>query len=104
MDDVIDCPLCQASNTQSPCRRCKADLHLLFAVASQQRQQLHQARQALRQGQLDRAKQTLIAAASLWRNAETVRLQSLVALLEGDFGKAWVDYTRWRQRHSGDAP
>src|SRR5438093_11568024 len=51
LGEPLRCPVCRAENTQGPsCRRCKADLSLLFALEEQRRQALGTARDAAARG------------------------------------------------------
>ena len=57
---MIACPLCRAVNESGPnCRRCRADLSLLFTVDRQRDAALAAALQALAGGRLDDARRRL---------------------------------------------
>ena len=72
------CPVCKADNTQGPlCRRCKADLSLLFALEEQRRQALTAARRAAAAGDWPTFRQQVERADSLRRDDETKRLLTL---------------------------
>lgn len=52
----ITCPCCRAANASGPqCRRCKADLGLLFALEEQNEDSKTQAVEALLQGDYENA-------------------------------------------------
>jgi hypothetical protein len=87
------CPVCRADNDQGPaCRRCRADLSLLFRLEEQRRAALDEAGRASARGQLRRALALLNGVDALRRDAESTRLQAVVALLQRDFGAAWRQY------------
>ena len=50
------CPVCKADNAEGPlCRRCRADLKLLFALEEQRQRSLEATRQCLAEGQWSQA-------------------------------------------------
>src|SRR5438552_3075018 len=52
----LTCPVCRAANDQGPaCRRCRADLSLLFVLDAQRQARLAAATTAAAQGRLDSA-------------------------------------------------
>ena len=54
---VMRCPVCKAENAQGPaCRRCKADLSLLFALEERRAWALAEARRLLAAGRVDEAR------------------------------------------------
>jgi hypothetical protein len=91
----LRCPVCKADNAQGPtCRRCKADLSMLFTLEEQRDHLLGLARAALERG--GRPQEVLAQAAqadSLRRDEESLRLVALGALLCRDFHLAWRSYT-----------
>lgn len=84
---ALRCPVCKADNTQGPlCRRCKADLSLLFALEDQRQQALIEARRAAATGDWPAFRQKVEQADSLRRDDETKRLLALAHLLHRDPG------------------
>lgn len=91
------CPVCRADNVQPPhCRRCKADLSLLFALEAQRQRALAEAWQCLRRGEWQRAAQHAEAADGMRGDDEAKRLAALARLLNRDFAAAFAAYQRWR--------
>jgi len=84
------CPVCRAENDTGPeCRRCKADLSLLFALDKQRRGVLDLACQCLKRGEWARAQALAEGADTLRRDEESQRLVAVSYLLQGDFRRAW---------------
>jgi hypothetical protein len=91
------CPVCKADNPHgSQCRRCKADLSLLFALEDQRRRTLAEARHCLRRGDWQAALEHADDADWLRGDDETRRLTALAYLLGRDFAAAWQCYQNWR--------
>jgi hypothetical protein len=87
------CPVCKADNPQGPqCRRCKADLSLLFALEEQRLQALTAARQSLAEGQWGQAVQHAEDADWMRSDEESQRLLATTYLLNRDFARAWRGY------------
>jgi len=87
------CPVCKADNPQGPqCRRCKADLWLLFAIEEQRQQALSATRQCLAGGQWGPAVQHAEAADWMRSDEESQRLLAVAYLLNRDFVRAWQSY------------
>ena len=98
----LSCPVCRAANDQGPaCRRCKADLSLLFAVESQRGAQVAAAARALALRQPDVAISHAEAAADQRRGADVHRLLAAAYLLRGDFPAVWNEYGRARSMAGG---
>lgn len=53
MSVVVACPVCKATNTDASCRRCRADLSMLFALESQRSHLLAQAQACAQQADGD---------------------------------------------------
>jgi hypothetical protein len=89
----IICPCCKATNSvPGNCRRCKADLALLWALEDRRAWFLAQGHDALRCGDGRRAMTALQAAAEL-RDGDDLRpWQAVAALLQRDFGRAFALY------------
>jgi hypothetical protein len=87
------CPVCRAENDQGPqCRRCRAELGLLFALEERCRHVLRAGRRWLVQGQVRRAKVLTAGARALHDGAEARRVDAICALLSGDYESAWRTY------------
>ncbi len=92
------CPVCKADNPQGPqCRRCKADLSLLFDLEEQRGQALTEARHRLHRGEWSEAARQAETADWLRGDEESKRLAALAHLLDGDFATAWRCYQNWRE-------
>lgn len=90
------CPVCKADNRQgSQCRRCKADLSLLFALEEQRSWILAEARRFLRCGEWQAAIKRAEAADWLRRGEVSQRLTALSRHLGRDFIAAWRYYQSW---------
>lgn len=96
------CPVCKADNSQgSHCRRCKADLALLFALEGQRRRTLSEARSCLGRGEWQAALEHAEAADWLRGDEQTQRLMAAAHLLSRDFDAAWQCYQSWRAARGG---
>jgi hypothetical protein len=85
----MDCPVCRAGNDEGPlCRRCKADLSMLFDLERLRRQRLTEAREALKCEDLHRAEALLTDAEKLRSDDELRQARAVLALLCGDFEAA----------------
>lgn len=94
---VMRCPVCKADNSQPPsCRRCKADLALLWALEEQRKRMLAEARHCLQRGDWQAAREHIEDADWLRSDKETQQLQALAHLLGRDFAAAWQCYQKWR--------
>ena len=89
----MQCPTCRAENDQGPqCRRCKADLALLFALEEQRQHALSAAYQCLRLGKTRQAMAIAAGVDALRTDAESRQLRALIYLLERNFSRAWECY------------
>jgi len=96
------CPVCKADNSQGPhCRRCKADLSLLFALEEQRRRTLAEARRCLQRGEWTEGTRHAETANWLHSADESQRLAAVAHVLEGDFAAAWQGYQDWRAARRG---
>ena len=86
------CPVCRAETEQPECRRCRADLSLLFALEEQRRQALATAYHYARQGWWRSARAMAEGVHTLRSDAESGRLLVLASLFLGDFQRAWDEY------------
>lgn len=94
------CPVCRATVDTGPqCRRCRADLSLLFALESQRQSSLRDACRALAGGDVAQMVADMERAHALRRDEITYRLLALGNLLRRDFAAAWQNY---RLRLSAD--
>ena len=87
------CPICRADNDCGPnCRRCRADLSLLFALKDQRDRLLAAAPACLAQGRIEESLRWAARAEALRRGEETRHLQAAGHLLRRDFAAAWSCY------------
>jgi len=83
------CPACRAAVEQGPdCRRCRADLSLLFALEEHRARLLADARTAAARGQAETAVALASKADGLRSDAESRQLLALGHLLRRDFARA----------------
>jgi hypothetical protein len=93
MPAPIACPVCRASVEAGPlCRRCKADLSLLFALEARRDALLAAARRSLAAGRADAALALAHGAERLRRGEDARRLIAAAHLLLRDFAAAWQWY------------
>jgi len=98
----LSCPACRASNDSGPaCRRCRADLSLLFALEARRAAELGAARLQLAQGDADAAFHCARRANELRRGADAARVIAIAALLRRDFDTAWKELRRARSLTGG---
>lgn len=89
----LECPVCRARNEQDPrCRRCRADLGLLFAVRAEHEAAARRARAHLAHGRVVEARAAAEKALALQRDEAGRRLAAVGRLLARDFGGAWQAY------------
>jgi hypothetical protein len=89
----LRCPVCKADNSTGPaCRRCKADLEMLFALEDRRTALLVDSRQALMRNNRHDALHLARAANDLRQDSDTQRWLAVVNLLMGNFGEAWRAY------------
>lgn len=87
------CPVCKAENTQPPqCRRCKADLGLLWTLEDQRDRLLVLVRRYLAAGATRQAVEYAEDADWLRSDEESRRLLAVTHLLDRDFAGAWEYY------------
>jgi len=86
----MQCPVCKASIEQGPqCRRCRADLSLLFRLEDQRRRALAEALRSAAHGQWSRALAIAEGADALRTDADSRRLLMAIRLLRRDYAGAW---------------
>jgi len=84
------CPVCKADNPTGPqCRRCRADLALLFALEDQRARLLAAAQTAAGAGDGDETVRLASAARQLRAGDDARRLLAVGHLLRGAFAEAW---------------
>jgi hypothetical protein len=90
---MVRCPVCRADNTAGPqCRRCRADLGLLFELEQQREQALAAAVQSVARGSWSEASRLAERASWLRRGPDAARLLAISRLLQRDFAGAWQVY------------
>lgn len=83
------CPVCRADNEEKPtCRRCRADLSLLWAIEEQRDRCLQAARACLRLGRPMESLTHLRRAEALRSGEDAHQLAAVAHLLAGDFSQA----------------
>ena len=98
----LTCPACRATNENGPaCRRCRADLSLLFALEAHRTAELASAGSQLAQGDPVAAFSSARRADDLRRGVDAARLAAAAALLKRDFAAAWKEYRRTRSLDGG---
>ena len=94
----IPCPCCKASNDTGPnCRRCKADLGLLFQLEGERARHLSAARSHLAQDAFADALTRLDAAAQLRPGDDIAQLRAIQQLLARNFTAAFATHKRLRR-------
>ena len=87
------CPVCRADNATGPqCRRCRADLSLLFALEDQRAHLLAAAQAAIRRADGAEAVRLAAATRQLRDGDDARRVRALGHLLQRDFAAAWQAY------------
>jgi hypothetical protein len=85
----INCPCCRASNPTGPtCRRCSADLSLLFKLEADRDALLAAAGRNLAEGRTADALPLIAHAEALRAGPDVHRLRAVASLLAGDFAAA----------------
>lgn len=86
---TLRCPACKADNATPPtCRRCKADLSLMWALEQQRAAHVVEARDAVSDKRFDDALEELDAAEALRNGPDLNRYRACVHLLAGNFADA----------------
>lgn len=86
----LTCPVCRAINeTGLACRRCKADLSLLWGIERQRSAAFAEVLTAVRERDWLTARQWAIQTDALRSDDESRRLCAMLALLTRDFEAAW---------------
>lgn len=85
---IVNCPVCKARNDGGfDCRRCRADLELLFRLERQRSRLLSIARHQLRAGDWSGALQSARAAVGIRADDDAVRVHAAAALMQGSHDK-----------------
>ncbi len=93
MAEAMTCPVCRARVEAGPhCRRCKADLTLLFALDAHRDAVLTASQHALATGHPDEAIALAEGAERLRRGDDARRVMAAGYLLRRDFREAWRGY------------
>jgi hypothetical protein len=89
----MNCPVCRARLAEGPqCRRCKADLSLLFSLEEWRRWLLTAACHYLTAGEAQAAAVLAEEGNDLRRGPDSLRLLAVAHLLQRDFAGAWRSY------------
>lgn len=97
------CPVCRADNSTGPqCRRCRADLSLLFQLEEQRERLRAQANVYAARGDGCQVVAMADALDRLRHGEEVDRLRAIGALLQRDFAVAWQHYVASRERGSAN--
>jgi hypothetical protein len=87
------CPVCRAENNVEPqCRRCRADLSLLFAVAAGRSRLRQEAARRAAAGAWGEAARLAGQAHGLRHGEDSRRLLAVAHLMQRDFAGAWQIY------------
>jgi len=85
---TVRCPTCRAENSEPTCRRCKADLSLLFTLETERDRVMATAKAAMLDGRFDDAYSAAWHAQELRRGDDAARLVALASLARGDYAEA----------------
>jgi len=91
------CPVCKAEAQGPQCRRCKADLSLLFRLEEERARVFSQAADSLARGQWQEARARAARVHWLRRAEDSARLLAITHLLTRDFPRAWQLYQVMRE-------
>ncbi len=98
------CPVCKAGNTTgSSCRRCRADLSLLFTLDEQRQALLAKAQQALQLRQPEQAEALAVQALRLRADGTVYQILAVSQLLQRNYAAAWRSYLAPRSQ-GGEHP
>jgi hypothetical protein len=91
------CPACRAENTEPTCRRCKADLSLLFTLEAQRDRARAEAADAVARGDGGEALRQARTAHRLRAGEDSLRLLAVGHLLRRAFGEALACYEQLKR-------
>jgi hypothetical protein len=94
----LRCPVCKADTATATCRRCKADLTMLFTLEEDRAALLRRARRLLASGRAAEAAEAARHANGLREDEESLKVVAMASLLLGDHHEAWRVYRRVRRR------
>ncbi len=87
------CPICRAENAAPPaCRRCRADLSLLWQLEEARARHLREVEFALTRRRFPEAEALLNRAEAIRSDGDSARLRAILSLLQGDFPGALRHY------------
>lgn len=87
------CPVCRAESNVGPsCRRCRADLSLLFQLEDQRAVLLQQAQTQAARGNWPELIRLAKEIRKLREDNDAAQLEAIGWLMEGNFQKAWEKY------------
>lgn len=90
---MMRCPVCRADNDCGPtCRRCRADLALLFTLEEKRERVMAQAAACLRRGRLARAQTLAGGADALRSDPASRRMLAVCHLLRRDYPSAFREW------------
>ena len=90
----MNCPVCRAENTERICRRCRADIGMLFDLEETRSHLLDQAEEAWRSRNRFAARRFVLDAARLRNGADTDRWLAVANLATRDFKRAFSAWKR----------
>ena len=90
----MNCPVCRAENTERTCRRCRADLGMLFDLEATRDHLLSQVEEAWRSHNRFAARRFALDAARLRNGSDTDRWLAVTSLATRDFKRASAAWKR----------
>ncbi len=88
----LPCPCCRAANETPTCRRCQADLSLLFALEARRDYHITIAKRFAADGRVADARFHLQTAKQLRPGEDLIELELALKLLNRQFGEALTGY------------
>lgn len=90
---MIPCPVCRAENTSGPgCRRCRADLTLIFDLQLHHDELLTRAKQFAAAGNWPEVVAIAEQAVNLRKDSASLQVAAIGWLMLGDYPRAWKCY------------
>lgn len=89
---TLTCPCCRAANEDTACRRCKADLGLMFRLETRRIYHMTSARRFAADGRFGEALVHVDRASRLRPAVDSSRLRAALLLLCGDHAAALAAY------------
>ncbi len=87
---TIACPCCKASNAAATCRRCRADLTLLFRIEERRNYHVNVAKRFAADSRWAEALRQIDSAEQLRAGEDVNGLRAALFLHQGHFGEALV--------------